>query len=121
MLTTEAVTEPQKTVFQRGIRPSLAASGKDAGRFGPFVDFPLRAARTRAAKENGLGALAVSGASLSPLRQAVRFWALLIPIIATTAIRVDLIKAWTIEWRRLERADFAMAIGSAASLEDAPC
>lgn len=36
-----------------------------------------------------------------------------------TTIRVDLIKGWHIEWPRLERADFIMAIGSARPLEDA--
>jgi acetamidase/formamidase len=37
----------------------------------------------------------------------------------TTTIRVDLIKGWTIEWPRLEREDFIMAIGSTCPLEDA--
>src|SRR5882757_6934686 len=37
----------------------------------------------------------------------------------TTTIRVDLIKGWTIEWPRLEREDFIMAIGSTRPLEDA--
>lgn len=37
----------------------------------------------------------------------------------TTTIRVDLIKDWAIEWPRLEREDFIMAIGSARPLEDA--
>lgn len=36
-----------------------------------------------------------------------------------TTIRVDLIKSWNIEWPRLEREDFIMAIGSARPLEDA--
>ncbi len=36
-----------------------------------------------------------------------------------TTIQVDLIKGWTIEWPRLEREDFIMAIGSARPLEDA--
>jgi amidase len=36
-----------------------------------------------------------------------------------TTIRVDVIKGWTIEWPRLEREDFIMAIGSARPLEDA--
>jgi len=36
-----------------------------------------------------------------------------------TTIRVDLIKNWTLEWPRLEREDFIMAIGSARPLEDA--
>ncbi|MDA8051233.1 MAG: acetamidase/formamidase family protein [Rhodospirillales bacterium] len=38
---------------------------------------------------------------------------------STTTIRVDVIKGWGIEWPRLERADFIMAIGSARPLEDA--
>jgi amidase len=38
---------------------------------------------------------------------------------STTTIRVDLIKGWTLEWPRLEREDFIMAIGSARPLEDA--
>jgi amidase len=38
---------------------------------------------------------------------------------STTTIRVDLIKAWSLEWPRLEREDFIMAIGSARPLEDA--
>jgi amidase len=37
----------------------------------------------------------------------------------TTTIRVDLIKAWAIEWPRLEKEDFIMTIGSARPLEDA--
>ncbi len=37
----------------------------------------------------------------------------------TTTIVVDLIKGWTIEWPRLEREDFIMAIGSTRPLEDA--
>ncbi len=37
----------------------------------------------------------------------------------TTTIRVDLIKNWAIEWPRLEREDFIMAIGSTRPLEDA--
>lgn len=36
-----------------------------------------------------------------------------------TTIKVDLIKNWTIEWPRLEREDFIMAIGSTRPLEDA--
>jgi amidase len=36
-----------------------------------------------------------------------------------TTIRVDVIKGWAIEWPRLEREDFIMAIGSARPLEDA--
>ena len=36
-----------------------------------------------------------------------------------TTIKVDLIKGWTIEWPRLEREDFIMAIGSTRPLEDA--
>ena len=36
-----------------------------------------------------------------------------------TTIRVDLIKGWAIEWPRLEKQDFIMAIGSARPLEDA--
>ena len=36
-----------------------------------------------------------------------------------TTIRVDLIKRWTIEWPRLEKEEFVMAIGSARPLEDA--
>jgi acetamidase/formamidase len=38
---------------------------------------------------------------------------------STTTIRVDVIKGWTIDWPRLEREDFIMAIGSARPLEDA--
>ena len=38
---------------------------------------------------------------------------------ATTTIRVDLIKGWTLEWPRLEREDFIMTIGSARPMEDA--
>ncbi len=38
---------------------------------------------------------------------------------STTTIRVDVIKGWTLEWPRLEREDFIMAIGSARPLEDA--
>ena len=38
---------------------------------------------------------------------------------STTTITVDLIKAWNIEWPRLEADDFIMAIGSARPLEDA--
>lgn len=37
----------------------------------------------------------------------------------TTTIHVELIKAWRIEWPRLEREDFIMAIGSTRPLEDA--
>lgn len=37
----------------------------------------------------------------------------------TTTIVVDVIKGWTLDWPRLERADFIMAIGSARPLEDA--
>src|SRR5579883_2026359 len=37
----------------------------------------------------------------------------------STTIKVDLIKGWTIEWPRLEREDFIMAIGSTRPLEDA--
>lgn len=37
----------------------------------------------------------------------------------TTTITVDLIKAWSIEWPRLETDEFIMAIGSARPLEDA--
>jgi len=37
----------------------------------------------------------------------------------TTTIHVELIKAWQIEWPRLEREDFIMAIGSTRPLEDA--
>jgi acetamidase/formamidase len=36
-----------------------------------------------------------------------------------TTIKVDLIKNWPIEWPRLEREDFIMAIGSTRPLEDA--
>jgi acetamidase/formamidase len=36
-----------------------------------------------------------------------------------TTIKVDLIKSWAIEWPRLEREDFIMAIGSTRPLEDA--
>ena len=36
-----------------------------------------------------------------------------------TTIRVDLIKTWAIEWPRMEKEDFIMAIGSARPLEDA--
>ncbi len=36
-----------------------------------------------------------------------------------TTIKVDLIKNWAIEWPRLEREDFIMAIGSTRPLEDA--
>ena len=36
-----------------------------------------------------------------------------------TTIRVDVIKGWSIDWPRLEREDFVMAIGSARPLEDA--
>ena len=36
-----------------------------------------------------------------------------------TTIRVDLIKRWRIEWPRLEKEDFIMAIGSTRPLEDA--
>jgi acetamidase/formamidase len=36
-----------------------------------------------------------------------------------TTIRVDLIKGWTIEWPRLEKEEFIMAIGSTRPLEDA--
>ena len=36
-----------------------------------------------------------------------------------TTIRVDLIKGWAIDWPRLEKEDFIMAIGSARPLEDA--
>ena len=36
-----------------------------------------------------------------------------------TTIRIDLIKGWKIDWPRLEKADFIMAIGSARPLEDA--
>jgi amidase len=38
---------------------------------------------------------------------------------STTIIRVDVIKGWTLEWPRLEREAFIMAIGSARPLEDA--
>jgi amidase len=38
---------------------------------------------------------------------------------STTTITVDLIKGWTIEWPRLEKEDFIMAIGSTRPLEDA--
>ncbi|HSU04633.1 MAG TPA: acetamidase/formamidase family protein [Acetobacteraceae bacterium] len=38
---------------------------------------------------------------------------------SVTTIRVDVIKRWPIQWPRLERADFIMAIGSARPLEDA--
>jgi acetamidase/formamidase len=38
---------------------------------------------------------------------------------STTTIRVDLIKGWKIEWPRLEKPEFIMAIGSARPLEDA--
>jgi amidase len=38
---------------------------------------------------------------------------------STTTIRVDVIKGWSIDWPRLEREDFIMAIGSARPLEDA--
>lgn len=38
---------------------------------------------------------------------------------STTTIRVDVIKGWTLDWPRLEREDFIMAIGSARPLEDA--
>ncbi|HEX2940457.1 MAG TPA: acetamidase/formamidase family protein [Rhodopila sp.] len=38
---------------------------------------------------------------------------------STTTIRVDVIKGWAIEWPRLEKEDFIMAIGSARPLEDA--
>jgi amidase len=38
---------------------------------------------------------------------------------STTTIRVDVIKGWTIDWPRLEREDFIMAIDSARPLEDA--
>jgi acetamidase/formamidase len=37
----------------------------------------------------------------------------------TTTIRVDLIKGWAIEWPRLEKEEFIMAIGSTRPLEDA--
>ena len=37
----------------------------------------------------------------------------------TTTIRVDLIKAWKIDWPRLENDEVIMAIGSARPLEDA--
>ncbi len=37
----------------------------------------------------------------------------------TTTIRVDLIKAWKIDWPRLENEEVIMAIGSARPLEDA--
>ena len=37
----------------------------------------------------------------------------------TTTIHVELIKAWQIEWPRLEREDFIMTIGSTRPLEDA--
>jgi acetamidase/formamidase len=37
----------------------------------------------------------------------------------TTTIRVDVIKGWTLDWPRLEREGFIMAIGSARPLEDA--
>ena len=37
----------------------------------------------------------------------------------TTTIRVDLIKGWSIEWPRLEKEEFIMAIGSTRPLEDA--
>ena len=36
-----------------------------------------------------------------------------------TTIRVDLIKGYTIEWPRLEKEDFIMAIGSTRPMEDA--
>ncbi len=36
-----------------------------------------------------------------------------------TTITVDLIKGWTIDWPRLEKEDFIMAIGSVRPLEDA--
>jgi acetamidase/formamidase len=36
-----------------------------------------------------------------------------------TTITVDLIKGWTIEWPRLEKEEFIMAIGSTRPLEDA--
>lgn len=36
-----------------------------------------------------------------------------------TTIRVDLIRNWEIEWPRLEKEDFIMAIGSTRPLEDA--
>lgn len=36
-----------------------------------------------------------------------------------TTIRVDVIKNWWIEWPRMEKEDFIMAIGSARPLEDA--
>ncbi|HVE23518.1 MAG TPA: acetamidase/formamidase family protein [Acidocella sp.] len=38
---------------------------------------------------------------------------------SVTTIRVDLIKGWAIEWPRLEKEEFIMAIGSARPLEDA--
>jgi acetamidase/formamidase len=38
---------------------------------------------------------------------------------STTTITVDLIKGWTIEWPRLEKEEFIMAIGSTRPLEDA--
>ena len=37
----------------------------------------------------------------------------------TTTIHVELIKKWQIEWPRLEKEDFIMAIGSTRPLEDA--
>ena len=38
---------------------------------------------------------------------------------STTTIEIDLIKAWPIDWPRLETEDMIMAIGSARPLEDA--
>lgn len=38
---------------------------------------------------------------------------------SVTTIQVDLIKGWTIEWPRLEKEEFIMAIGSTRPLEDA--
>ena len=54
-----------------------------------------------------------------PARATARCAAPRSNIPSTTTIRVDLIKGWTLEWPRLEREDFIMAIGSARPLEDA--
>ena len=42
-----------------------------------------------------------------------------VEIPSTTTIQVDLIKAWAIQWPRLENERFIMTIGSARPMEDA--
>src|SRR6185312_12446508 len=42
-----------------------------------------------------------------------------VEIPSTTTVQVDLIKAWAIQWPRLENERFIMTIGSARPMEDA--